>query len=99
MDVMDGSSASDPNIMARLAVQKSRGTQYMSRLLLKMLKSLKRLNLPPHPQGESSESLEKERVEVLCEVMKRDHCQAVAEKMAKTFSLQRQENKKKYYSL
>jgi len=47
--------------------------------------------LPPHPQGETIESLEKERMELLCEVMKRDNCQVVAEKMAKTFSLRRQE--------
>ncbi|XP_041851007.1 uncharacterized protein LOC121646185 [Melanotaenia boesemani] len=47
--------------------------------------------LPPHPQGETSESLEKERVDLLCEVTKRDNCQVVAEKMAKTFSLRRQE--------
>ncbi|XP_076020564.1 uncharacterized protein LOC143011539 [Genypterus blacodes] len=47
--------------------------------------------LPPHPQGETSESLEKERVDLLREVTKRDNCQVVAEKMAKTFSLRRQE--------
>lgn len=47
--------------------------------------------LPPHPQGKTIESLEKERVELLCEVIKRDNCQVVAEKMAKTFSLRRQE--------
>lgn len=47
--------------------------------------------LPPFPQGETSESLEKERVELLCEIMKRDNGQVVAEKMAKTFSLRRKE--------
>ncbi|XP_051777783.1 uncharacterized protein LOC127526402 [Erpetoichthys calabaricus] len=47
--------------------------------------------LPPYPQGETSGSLEKERVDLLHEVMKRDNCVVVAEKMAKTFSLRRQE--------
>ncbi|KAK0133585.1 hypothetical protein N1851_030912 [Merluccius polli] len=47
--------------------------------------------LPPHPQGETSESLEKEREELLSEVMKKDNGQVVAGKMAKTFSLRRQE--------
>ena len=47
--------------------------------------------LPPHPQGETCESLEKEREELLSEVMKRDNGQVVARKMAKTFSFRRQE--------
>ncbi|GAA6221199.1 uncharacterized protein LOC102079676 [Lates japonicus] len=47
--------------------------------------------LPPHPQGETNGSLEKERVDLLREVTKRDNSQVVAEKMAKTFSLRRQE--------
>lgn len=47
--------------------------------------------LPPFPQGKTSESLEKERVELLCEIMKRENAQVVAEKMAKTFSLRRKE--------
>lgn len=48
--------------------------------------------LPPHPpQGETNESLEKERLDLLLEVTKRDNCQVVAAKMAKTFSLRRQE--------
>lgn len=47
--------------------------------------------LPPHAPGESSESLEKERVELLSEVMKRDNSRVVAQKMAKTFSLRREE--------
>ena len=47
--------------------------------------------LPPHPQGETEESLENERVELLNEVRKRDNCQLIREKMAKTFSIRRQE--------
>lgn len=66
----------------------------MNRLLRKMLKSQKKAEvnyLPSFPQGETSESLEKERVELLCEVMKRENSQVIAEKMAKTFSLRRNE--------
>nr|XP_023646334.1 uncharacterized protein LOC111832844 isoform X2 [Paramormyrops kingsleyae] len=37
------------------------------------------------------ESLEYERVELLSEVRKRDNCQIISEKMAKTFSIRRQE--------
>lgn len=47
--------------------------------------------LPPHGQGETAASLEKERVELLSEVMKRDNSKVVAQKMAKTFSLRREE--------
>ncbi|PIO14016.1 hypothetical protein AB205_0173250 [Aquarana catesbeiana] len=47
--------------------------------------------LPPHPKGETTDSLERERVDLLHEVTKRGNCQVVAEKMAKTFSLRRQE--------
>ncbi|XP_052400084.1 sterile alpha motif domain-containing protein 3-like [Carassius gibelio] len=47
--------------------------------------------LPPHAQGESTASLEKERVELLSEMMKRDNSKVVAQKMAKTFSLRREE--------
>ncbi|XP_076745832.1 uncharacterized protein LOC112433483 isoform X2 [Maylandia zebra] len=47
--------------------------------------------LPPHAQGETSESLEKERIELLSEVMKRDNSRMVAQKMDKTFSLRREE--------
>uniref|UniRef100_A0A8C5EVH8 Uncharacterized protein n=1 Tax=Gouania willdenowi TaxID=441366 RepID=A0A8C5EVH8_GOUWI len=47
--------------------------------------------LPPHAQGETSASLEKERVELLNEVVKRDNFKVVAQKMAKTFSLRREE--------
>lgn len=63
----------------------------MSRLLLKMKKPKKaEVNyLPPHPKGETS--LEKDSVDLLHEVTKRDNCQVVTEKIAKTFSLRRQE--------
>nr|XP_024659897.1 sterile alpha motif domain-containing protein 3-like [Maylandia zebra] len=47
--------------------------------------------LPPHPQGETEESLEYGRVELLSEVRKRDNCQIISDKMAKTFSIRRQE--------
>ncbi|XP_051802070.1 sterile alpha motif domain-containing protein 3-like [Acanthochromis polyacanthus] len=47
--------------------------------------------LPPHPHGETEESLECERVELLNEVKKRDNSQIISEKMAKTFSSRRQE--------
>ena len=47
--------------------------------------------LPPHAQGETTESLEKEREELLTEVMKRDNSNVIAQKMAKIFSLCRQE--------
>ncbi|XP_039885343.1 sterile alpha motif domain-containing protein 3-like [Simochromis diagramma] len=47
--------------------------------------------LPPHPQGETEESLEKERLELLDEVKKRNNYRIISEKMAKTFSNRRQE--------
>ncbi|XP_067299141.1 sterile alpha motif domain-containing protein 3 [Pseudorasbora parva] len=47
--------------------------------------------LPPHPQGETEESLERERVELLNEVQMRNNYQIICEKMAKTFSIRRQE--------
>nr|XP_055030313.1 uncharacterized protein LOC129419248 isoform X2 [Misgurnus anguillicaudatus]XP_055030314.1 uncharacterized protein LOC129419248 isoform X2 [Misgurnus anguillicaudatus] len=47
--------------------------------------------LPPHAQGETTASLEKEREELLSEIMKRDNSRVVAQKMAKTFSLRREE--------
>ncbi|CAI5692184.1 unnamed protein product [Oreochromis niloticus] len=47
--------------------------------------------LPPHPQGETEESLEKERLGLLDEVKKRNNYQIISEKMAKTFSNRRQE--------
>lgn len=37
--------------------------------------------LPPHPQGETEESLEHERVELLSEVRKRDNCPIIIEEM------------------
>ncbi|XP_042612151.1 uncharacterized protein LOC122144989 [Cyprinus carpio] len=47
--------------------------------------------LPPHPQGETDTSLEKERVELLYEYKKRDNNSVINEKMAKTFSLRRKD--------
>ncbi|KAG1929083.1 sterile alpha motif domain-containing protein 3 [Pimephales promelas] len=47
--------------------------------------------LPPHPQGETEESLENERVALLNEVKMRNNYQIICEKMAKTFSFRRQE--------
>ncbi|XP_048828042.1 uncharacterized protein LOC125705809 [Brienomyrus brachyistius] len=45
--------------------------------------------LPPHPQGETDATLEKERVDLLYECKKRDNNKVINEKMAKTFSLRR----------
>ncbi|XP_041949691.1 uncharacterized protein LOC121709989 isoform X3 [Alosa sapidissima] len=47
--------------------------------------------LPPHPQGETEGSLENERLNLFDEVNKRDNHQIITEKMAKTFSIRRQE--------
>ncbi|XP_048110450.1 uncharacterized protein LOC125301765 [Alosa alosa] len=47
--------------------------------------------LPPHPQGETEGSLENERLNLFDEVNKRDNHQTITEKMAKTFSIRRQE--------
>lgn len=47
--------------------------------------------LPPHPQGETAGTLEHVRLELLDEVKKRNNCQVISEKMAKTFSIRRQE--------
>ncbi len=48
--------------------------------------------LPPLPQGETEESLENERVELLNEVKRgMMNYQIISEKMAKTFSIRRQE--------
>ncbi|XP_034028290.1 uncharacterized protein LOC117512363 [Thalassophryne amazonica] len=47
--------------------------------------------LPPHPQGETEGTLENVRLELLDEVKKRSKCQVISEKMAKTFSIRRQE--------
>lgn len=47
--------------------------------------------LPPHPQGETQESLEQERLELLSEVKKKKNSQVINEKMERTFSIRRQE--------
>lgn len=47
--------------------------------------------LPPHAQGETTASLERDRVELISEMMKRDNSKVVAQKMARTFSLRREE--------
>lgn len=47
--------------------------------------------LPPHPQGETDKSLKHERVDLLSEVKKRNNHQIISEKMAKMFSMRRQE--------
>ncbi|KAK7905164.1 hypothetical protein WMY93_017771 [Mugilogobius chulae] len=46
---------------------------------------------PPHPTGESEESLEKLRVELLTDIKKRNNKEAVRMKMEKTFSYRRLE--------
>ncbi|XP_076845338.1 sterile alpha motif domain-containing protein 3-like [Brachyhypopomus gauderio] len=47
--------------------------------------------LPPYPTGESKQSLEKDRVDLLSEVKKKDNQKTISEKMSKTFSYRRQE--------
>lgn len=47
--------------------------------------------LPPLPHGETEESLETERLQLLDEVKKRNNCRIISEKIAKTFSFRRQE--------
>ncbi|XP_016103268.1 uncharacterized protein [Sinocyclocheilus grahami] len=47
--------------------------------------------LPPHPQGKTDASLEKERVELLYEYKKRDNNRVINEMMSKTFSLRRKD--------
>ena len=47
--------------------------------------------LPPHPSGETSSSLERERQELLNEVKKKNNTKVIQEKMAKTFSYRRLE--------
>ncbi|XP_028304126.1 uncharacterized protein LOC114464269 isoform X2 [Gouania willdenowi] len=47
--------------------------------------------LPPHPQGETEGTLEHVRLELLDEVKKRNNSLVISEKMAKTFSIRRQE--------
>ncbi|XP_047661733.1 uncharacterized protein LOC113646527 isoform X2 [Tachysurus fulvidraco] len=45
--------------------------------------------LPPHPSGETKDSLEVERQELLSEVKKKNNYNVIKEKMAKTFSYRR----------
>lgn len=47
--------------------------------------------LPPHPSGETSDTLELERQELLNEVKKKNNNKVIQEKMAKTFSYRRLE--------
>ena len=62
-----------------------------------MAKNLKRAKksevnyLPPHPPGETDETLERERVELLYEHKKRDNNKLINDKMTKTFSLRRKD--------
>lgn len=46
---------------------------------------------PQHPKGETTDSLEKERIELLSEIKKRNNDHIVTVKMQKTFSYRRQE--------
>ncbi|XP_016328192.1 uncharacterized protein LOC107677697 isoform X2 [Sinocyclocheilus anshuiensis] len=46
---------------------------------------------PQHPKGETSDSLEKEQVQLLTEIRKRNNDKIVKEKMERTFSYRRQE--------
>ncbi|XP_073729965.1 uncharacterized protein [Misgurnus anguillicaudatus] len=46
---------------------------------------------PPHPTGESQETLEKERLELICEITKKNNAKIIADKMNKTFSSRRVE--------
>lgn len=45
--------------------------------------------LPPFPFGETEETLEKERVDLLSEIKKKDNDKVVCAKMEKTFSYRR----------
>ncbi|XP_042068580.1 uncharacterized protein LOC121811945 [Haplochromis burtoni] len=45
--------------------------------------------LPPHPTGETQETLEKERLELIYEITKKNNAKIIAEKMNKTFSSRR----------
>ncbi|XP_034538945.1 uncharacterized protein LOC117812354 [Notolabrus celidotus] len=47
--------------------------------------------LPPHPLGETKESLEQQRLDLLSEVKKRNNSNIIGEKMERTFSTRRQE--------
>lgn len=79
-----------PEVKVNSLKRKQTYDQYQSKNLKKPKKA--EVNyLPPHAQGESTASLEKERVELLSEMMKRDNSKVVAQKMAKTFSLRREE--------
>lgn len=46
---------------------------------------------PEHPKGETTDTLENERIALLSEMTKRNNDHAVARKMEKTFSYRRQE--------
>lgn len=79
-----------PEVEVNSLKRKTTHDQYPAKNLKKTKKA--EVNyLPPHGQGETTASLEKERVELLSEVMKRDNSKVVAQKMAKTFSLRREE--------
>ncbi|CAL9685463.1 unnamed protein product [Knipowitschia caucasica] len=45
--------------------------------------------LPPHPVGENQETLDKERLELLDEVKKKNNAKIITDKMTKTFSSRR----------
>uniref|UniRef100_A0A9J8DKI6 Sterile alpha motif domain-containing 3-like n=1 Tax=Cyprinus carpio carpio TaxID=630221 RepID=A0A9J8DKI6_CYPCA len=47
--------------------------------------------LPPHPTGESQETLEKERLDLIFEITKKNNAKIIADKMNKTFSSRRVE--------
>lgn len=47
--------------------------------------------LPAHPTGESQETLEKERLQLICEITKKNNAKIIADKMNKTFSSRRVE--------
>ncbi|XP_041841785.1 uncharacterized protein LOC121640158 isoform X3 [Melanotaenia boesemani] len=47
--------------------------------------------LPPHPTGESQDTLEQERLELLDEVKKKNNAKIITDKMSKTFSSRRVE--------
>ncbi len=56
---------------------------------LKKVKKSEVNYLPSHPTGETDATLEKEQVELLYKYKKRDNNKLINEKMAKTFSLRR----------
>lgn len=47
--------------------------------------------LPPHPVGENKDTLEKERLELVEEIKKKNNTNIIGEKMSKTFSIRRVE--------